>query len=296
MTTTTVTLRLATLGLFMVACSSSPGTSPPVDAASSSGGSGGGSGGAGGRGGSGGGGSGGTAGAPGTGGSGGSATGGSGGSSGSGGSGGSATGGSGGAPPGSDAAAGGTGGAGGSAAGACGMGRKTATGAVIENFDGMTQVLEWLLADRMNTAGTRVMPTGSLTVPVTGPDTLAVGALASYAAMNRPCMDGSAFTGIQFSVTGTVTSLHLRIGTPATYPLTDGGNCESATLCAYAHYDKDVSASLPAGGVVRVNFADLRAPFGMPAAFDKSALISLVFLTLDPTTTHSFTVDNISFF
>jgi hypothetical protein len=176
------------------------------------------------------------------------------------------------------------------------MGKTTARGAVIENFDGSSQVLEWLLADRTNLQGTPVAPMGKLTVPVTGAETLALGALASWAAMNRPCMDGSTYTGIQFSVSGNTSNLLFRIGSPVTYPLTDGGTCNSATLCAYAHYQKDVTSSLAAGGLVKVAFADLTAPFGMPAPFDKSALIALIFLTLDTDTTHSFTIDDVSFY
>jgi hypothetical protein len=236
---------------------------------------------------------------PGTGGSGG-ASGGSGGSSGSGGSvaGSGGSSGSGGSVTGGSGGSAGTGGAGGgSAAAGCGMGRKVPTGPVIENFMGMSQVIEWLVADKTNTKGTSVPAMGgSMLVKVTGPETLLLGALASWAANDRPCMNGSTYTGIQFKVSGTVTGLLFRIGTPATYPVMDGGICMSDTLCGYAHYNKDLGKPAAAPTMVKVNFSDLAPPWGMPAPFDKSALISLIFLTLDADTTHTFTISDVSFF
>jgi hypothetical protein len=226
-------------------------------------------------------------------GSGGSATGGaSGGSGGSAGTGGSGTGGASGGSGGSA----GTGGAGGASAAGCGMGKTNPTGAVIDNFEGMKQIVEWRRADKANPDGTAIMPMGSMKIMVTGPDTLAVGALASWAAKDRPCLNGSMYSGIQFNATGDVTSLMVRIGTPATYPVSDGGICTSAALCGYAHWQKIVTPSLNSTMPIKVAFSELTAPFGMPAAFDKSALIALVFLTLDPNTAHSFTIDNISFY
>jgi hypothetical protein len=178
---------------------------------------------------------------------------------------------------------------------ACGMGKTAAKGTVIDNFDGMTQVLEWAVAWKNDTAGVKVMPKGSLKVQVKGAETLALGSLASWAAANRPCLDASAYKGVQFKVSGTVASLHVRIPTPATYPLADGGTCAKPD-CGYAHYDKDVSPSLAAGGMVQVAFADLKAPFGTPAPFDPGALTGIVFLSLDTDTTKSFTIDDISFY
>jgi hypothetical protein len=185
---------------------------------------------------------------------------------------------------------------GGGAVAACGLGKTAPAMAIIDNFDGMKVTLEWRTADAANPAGAVVTPMGNLKVMVTGADTLAVGALAMWAAMNRPCMDGSQYTGIQFDVTGTVSNLLFRVGTPATLPTADGGTCTDAAACGYAHYQKDVTSSLAAGGQVKVAFADLRPPWGSPAAFDKSALISVVFLTTDKDTTKSFTIDNISFY
>jgi hypothetical protein len=179
---------------------------------------------------------------------------------------------------------------------ACGNVRSTPSGEVIDNFDGQKQALQWLVADMMNTKGTEVMPTGKLTVPVTGPETLALGALAMWAAADRPCMDGSQYTGIQFTVSGNVNKLLFRIGTPATYPTEDGGTCTSATMCGYAHYQKDVTASVASGGTVKVAFADMAAPWGSPAKFEASNLISVIFLTLDTDTTHSFTIDDVAFY
>jgi hypothetical protein len=225
-------------------------------------------------------------------------TGGSGGSTG--GAGGGDTGGAGGSTGGAGGSTGGSGGATGGAGGAsgaiaCGMGKKAPTGAVIDNFDGQKQVLEWLQADAMHTAGMKITPMGSMKVTVTGNETLAAGALATWAMANRPCMDGSMYTGIQFNASGTVTNLLFRIGTPATYPVAEGGTCTSPTACEYAHYQKNVTAMLGTA-VIKVPFAELTAPFGTPAPFDKSALISLVFLTTDTNTAHSFTIDNISFY
>jgi hypothetical protein len=225
------------------------------------------------------------------------ATGGSGGSTG--GSGG-ATGGSGGATGGSGGATGGSGGATGGAGGAtgapaCGMGRTKPTGMVIDNFDGQKQILEWRRADKMNTAGTVIMPTGSMKIMVTGMETLAAGALAPWAAKDRPCLDASAYTGIQFNATGDVGTLMVRFATPGTIPVADGGVCTNDLLCAYAHWQKVLMTPLSAT-LVKVPFSELIAPFGMPPAFDKSALVTLVFLTLDTNTAHSFTIDNIAFY
>jgi hypothetical protein len=179
----------------------------------------------------------------------------------------------------------------------CGMGKKAASGTVIENFEGMTQVLEWLVAFKGDVKGKAAVPAnGSLTVQVLGPETLALGALASWAAKDRPCMDGSTYTGIQFKLSGNVTDLHFRLGTPATYPLDDGGVCTSATLCAYAHYEKITAVPSATPTEVKVAFSDLKPPYGAPDPFDKSALISLIFLTLDTDTTHTFTIDDISFY
>jgi hypothetical protein len=230
-----------------------------------------------------------------TGGSGG-ATGGSGGATGGAGG---ATGGSGGATGGAGGATGGAGGAtggagGGSGAVACGMGKTKATGAVIDNFDGQKQVAEWLQADAMHTAGMKIMPTGQMKITVTGMETLAAGSLASWAASNRPCLDASAYTGIQFNASGDVNTLLFRLGTPATYPVSEGGTCTDVGSC-YAHWQKNVTANLGTA-LIKVPFAELTAPFGTPAAFDKSALVSIIFLTLDTNTAHSFTIDNISFY
>jgi len=178
---------------------------------------------------------------------------------------------------------------------ACGTGKTAPNGTVIDNFDGMSQVLEWRTADATNLAGTVVMPMGSLNVPVTGKETLALGALASWAALSRPCMDASAYTGIQFTAMGNVTNLLFRIATPGTYPTSEGGICTTPD-CAYAHWQKDVTAGLAGGATIQVSFAELTAPFGKPLPFDKSALNALVFLTTDEDATHSFTIDNVSFY
>jgi hypothetical protein len=212
------------------------------------------------------------------------------GSGGSSGSGGSVTGGSGGGS--------GMGGTGGASAGAgCGMGKKNPTGAIIENFMGMSQVLEWRTADVMDRVGQVVAATGgNIKVTVKAAETLALGALAQWAATDRPCMNGSNYQGIQFKMSGDVTGMLFRIGTPATYPLVDGGICMSDTLCAYAHYNKDVGKPTATPTMVQVKFSDLAPPYGMPAPFDKSALISIIFLTLDATAGHTFTISDISFF
>jgi hypothetical protein len=120
--------------------------------------------------------------------------------------------------------------------------------------------------------------------------------LASWAASNRPCMDGSAYTGIKFKVTGDVSLLLFRIATPATYPLAEGGTC-AMPACGYAHYEKDVTSALTSGGMVMVPFADMKVPsWGMADPFVKSNLIGLVFLTTAVNTAHSFTIDDISFY
>jgi hypothetical protein len=288
------------IGLSWLGCGSSPSkggnTGGDEDTGGSTGSTGGKTGSTGGK-------SGGTGGA--MGGSGGAATGGSGDTGGAaGGAGGSATGGSGdtggsggAATGGSGGAAGGSGGAGGSSAPACGMGRTKPTNAIIDNFDGMSQVLEWLQADDMNTAGTKLMPMGGmLKLTANGKNNYALGALAPWAASSRPCKDGSSYMGIQFNVTGNVTSLIFRVVTPGTLPLSEGGICTSATLCEYAHYQKDVSTSLPAGGLVKVPWGDLKPAFGAPAPFDKTSLVSIVFWTKDTMTTHSFTIDNVAYY
>jgi hypothetical protein len=185
---------------------------------------------------------------------------------------------------------------GGTPGAACGLGRTSPTGAVIDNFDGQSQILEWLLADKMNTKGTATKPTGKLTVPVTGMETLALGALASWAMADRPCMDGSQYQGIQFTVSGTVTDLRFRLGTPATYPLTDGGTCTSDATCGYAHYEKKITPIPTAPTMVKVAFSDMTAPWGTPGPFEKSNLVSLIFLTLDTDTTHNFVIDDVSFY
>jgi hypothetical protein len=178
---------------------------------------------------------------------------------------------------------------------ACGMGRTKPTGPVLDNFDGMKQVLAWEQAF-MNSKSMTIMPTGSLKVTVLGPETYAAGLLAPWAAMNRACMDASAYQGIQFTASGNVTSLYFRIGTAATYPVEEGGVCASATTCAYAHYQKILTTPLSGAAPIKVAFSELLAPFGTPPPFDKSSLISIVFLTLDTNATHTFTIDNISFY
>lgn len=189
----------------------------------------------------------------------------------------------------------GTGGMNPSAGPGCGMGRTPAKPGTIENFDGQTQVVQWLTADKNNKAGTAVTPTGSLTVPVTGADTLAHGMLATWAMTDRPCMDASPHQGIQFKVSGTVSTLYFRISTPATIPVEEGGTCMNAPDC-YAHYQKDVSTTVATGGVVRAAFSELMPPWGKPAAFDKASLIGLVFITADMDTTKSFTIDDVAFY
>jgi hypothetical protein len=279
---------LAILPAAMAGCSSD----------SNGGGGSGGSGGSGGKGGSGGStggstggtGTGGSTGGTGTGGS----TGGSTGGTGTGGStGGTGTGGSGGSTGGS------TGGADGPPS-ACGGMKKAPTGTVIDNFDGMSQVAGgWILYHAADTAvGKPITPMGSMEVTVVGKDTYVATLLAMWAASNRPCMDGSAYQGIRFKASGTVKDLYVRIGTPATYPVAEGGICMDNMKCGWTHYQKNVSATLMAGGTAQVAFSELMAPWGAPDPFDKSALLSLVFLTTDPDTTMTkkFTIDDIEFY
>ncbi|HEY1533677.1 MAG TPA: hypothetical protein VGF76_06650, partial [Polyangiaceae bacterium] len=143
-----------------------------------------------------------------------------------------------GAPPAGTAGATGAAGAPAVAGAACGMGRAAPTSATIENFAGMTQVLEWDLANMTTPAGAKITPTGMLTVMASNNGTngtYAAGLLAKWAASARPCMDGSTYTGIQFTVTGNTTDLLFRVATPGTTPTTDGGICAD-TLCAYAHF------------------------------------------------------------
>jgi len=202
-----------------------------------------------------------------------------------------------GAPPAGTAGA--TGAAGGAATGAaCGMGRAVPTGAIIENFDGMTQVLEWDLANMTTPAGAKIMPTGMLSVMASNNGTngtYAAGLMAKWAAASRPCMDASTYTGIQFSVTGNTTDLLFRVATPGTTPATDGGICADM-LCAYAHFQANVTTSLAAGGTVQVPFSTLMQPWANGSVFDKSALTEIVFITTDTTSGHSFTIDNIAFY
>jgi hypothetical protein len=107
-------------------------------------------------------------------------------------------------------------------------------------------------------------------------------------------MDSGAYTGIKFSVTGNTTDLLFRVATPATYPTAEGGSC-AGTECAYAHYQKDVTASL-AGGSAMVAFSELMKPWDNMTTFFKTDLVGLVFLTTDVDPTHSFTIDNIEFY
>jgi hypothetical protein len=176
------------------------------------------------------------------------------------------------------------------------MGRTQPTMAIIDNFDGMKQTLDWQTATEAPNSSKTIMPTGMLKVQVAGKMyTDAAGSLAPWAAINRACMDASKYAGIQFNVTGNVTNLFFRIGTPATYPVSEGGTCTDTISC-YAHWQKDVTAGLK-GGVTKVAFmGDLVAPFGKPAPFMKDSLVSIIFLTTDANTAHSFTVDNISFY
>jgi hypothetical protein len=160
----------------------------------------------------------------------------------------------------------------------------------------MKQVLEWDTATEATNSSKQVMPTGMLKVQVAGKMyTTAAGALATWAAANRPCLDGSAYMGIQFNVTGNVTALRFQVETPATLPIAEGGVCNSATACEYANYQKDITADQK-GALVKVAFMDLKAAFGTPAAFDAHNLVSIVFVTTDTNVAHSFTVDNISFY
>src|SRR5262249_22056386 len=107
--------------------------------------------------------------------------------------------------------------------------------------------------------------------------------------------DASAYTGIKFDMSGTVSSLSFRVGTSDTYDAAEGGTC---TTTCYGHYEKDVSSFLgSATQTVVVPFSSLMpAPFGSPPPFDKSAIFTILFLTLDVNTGHSFTIDNIELF
>ena len=94
-----------------------------------------------------------------------------------------------------------------------------------------------------------------------------------------------------------MTNLELRVPTPATLPLIDGGICTNDTQCSYAHYRKVIpQATVTAGGMVQVPFSELMPPWGAPAPFDKSGVLAVVFLTTDIDTTHKFTIDDISFY
>ena len=56
-----------------------------------------------------------------------------------------------------------------------------------------------------------------------------------------------------------------------------------------------MTAGLTGGATIKVPFNELLV-IGAPAPFDKSTLVSIIFRTTDVMTTHSFTIDNISFF
>jgi hypothetical protein len=188
---------------------------------------------------------------------------------------------------GGDAGMGGAGGSGGASgsggsggAVACGTGKTKPTGPVIDNFDGMTQVIEWRQGDKINTMGTQVFPMGELVLVPTGEESLVLGALAKWAKENRPCMDASDYAGIEFDLKGNVSSLFFRVPTPVTIPVADGGVCTDMTSC-YGHYQADLKGSLTAGHV-KVPFSSLTPAFGTPAGpFDPSTIVSIVFLTLD---------------
>ena len=237
---------------------------------------------------------GGTTGGSGTGGSTGGSSGGTTGGTGTGGTTGGTTGGSG-----TGGSTGGTSGGPDAAPSACGGMKTVPMNAVIDNFDGMTQVAGgWAVYHDADTAvGKPLMPVmGKLEVSVVGANTHAATLLAMWAATNRPCMDGSAYQGIKFKVTGDVKDLFVRIGTPATYPITEGGICADNAKCGWTHYQKNVTASLTGGGMAQVAFSELTPPWGAPAAFDKSALLSIVFLTTEPMMTKKFTIDDIEFY
>jgi hypothetical protein len=109
---------------------------------------------------------------------------------------------------------------------ACGFGRRLPTGPVIDDFDGVSQVVAWWDSDVENAGGRRLNPIGSLMVLVKNArGTLAKGVLAVSIPRNRPCLDGSAYTGIQFELAGNVTQLTFAIETPATLPESEGGTC-----------------------------------------------------------------------
>jgi hypothetical protein len=194
---------------------------------------------------------------------------------------------------------GGTSGGADAAPSACG-GMKTAPmSANIDNFEGMSAVQGgWNVYHDADTAkGVPLMPVaGALEVKVVGANTHAAALLAMWAATNRPCLDGSAYQGIKFKVTGDVKDLLVRIGSPATYPVAEGGICMDNAKCGWTHYQKNVTASLTGGGMAMVAFSELTPPWGAPGPFDKSALLSLVFLTTESDMTKKFTIDDIAFY
>ena len=139
------------------------------------------------------------------------------------------------------------------------------------------------------------MPVGALKLNANTKNVYALGALAPWAAMNRPCIDASMYTGIQFKATGDVTALFFRVVTPATLPPAEGGICVDVGNC-YAHRQLNITAGLTGGAVIKVPFADLVAPYGTPPPVDKSAIVSIIFRTTDLNPAHSFTIDDIAYY
>lgn len=151
-------------------------------------------------------------------------------------------------------------------------------------------VLGWEVQTGSGSTESQETAAGPVTLaadPAGSSDPYVAAVLSTWAATSRECVDVSAFTGVQFTATGTASDLYFKIAISATDP---SGHCAPATDC-YGH----PSATVSPGSNVQVPFSSLMAAtWGNMAPFDAKQVISLVWATSDKNA--NITISDVSFY
>jgi hypothetical protein len=151
-------------------------------------------------------------------------------------------------------------------------------------------VLAWETATGAGSASTTTGASGAITIASGATADPYVSAILSHwAASGRECVDVSAFTGVEFDLSGTASPIYLKAGMSKADA---AGSCTAGSAC-YANPQTTVTP----GTNVRVAFSSFVAPgWGVNASFDATELINFIWVTQDHTAGHTISVTNISFY
>jgi hypothetical protein len=141
-----------------------------------------------------------------------------------------------------------------------------------------------------NATGDTTESNVSFTTEAGSSDPIAAAILTPWQASGRECLDVSAYTGVQFTISADIANdkvLLLKVGQSASY---ESGHCD--TGCS-AH----PQAIITPGTNIKVPFSDLKPPtWGSQTPFNAEEVISLIWMTDDRTAGNTFSVRDVSFY